>query len=46
MKYQNIAEYQNYYKIKIITNVKIIMKRAKYQNYHKTNINLFKYIKF
>ncbi len=43
-KYQNVVEYQNYYKVKIIANVKIITKCAKYQNYHE-NKHKFIYIK-
>src|SRR6266540_6569275 len=43
-KRQNNAERQNYYKIKIIANVKIIVKCAKCQNYHE-NKHKFIYIK-
>ena len=44
MKCQNVAEYQNYYKVKIIANVKIIVKYMKCQNYH-GNKYKFIYIK-
>ena len=47
MKHQNyrdVAERQNYYKVKIIANVKIIAKRAKCQNYY-GNKHKFIYIK-
>ncbi len=44
MKRQNVIEYQNYYKVKIIANIKIIAKCVKYQNYH-GNKHKFIYIK-
>ncbi len=44
VKHQNVMKCQNYYKVKIIANVKIISKRAKCQNYHE-NKHKFIYIK-
>ena len=43
-KCQNVVEYQNYYKVKIIANIKIILKHVKCQNYH-GNKHKFIYIK-
>ncbi len=43
-KCQNVAEYQNYYKVKIIANIKIIAKYVKCQNYYR-NKHKFIYIK-
>src|SRR6266508_1615757 len=43
-KHKTITEHQNYYKIKIIANVKINVKCAKCQNYHE-NKHKFIYIK-
>jgi len=44
MKCQNVAERQNYYIVKIITNIIIIVKRMKCQNYY-GNKHKFIYIK-
>src|SRR6266511_921595 len=44
IKCQNVAECQNYYIVKIIANIIIIVKCAKCQNYHE-NKHKFIYIK-
>ncbi len=43
-KHQNVVKHQNYYIVKIIANIIIIVKRTKCQNYH-GNKHKFIYIK-